>query len=197
MKHTLLFAIALLLLGGCASKSLVKVQNFSDGVHRISHDLLTNVDPGLIENRTVLFTSLVNVDDFSNSSKFGRLFSESLMTDFKIDGWHVIEYRGTDIVTLAESGEFILNRARLKAVAGDVLVFAGTYGEMKSSMVVNCRLIGTDDNKIVSAASIRINDPEIVAPAHDSACSGADCKPRGIRVEADDCRRGERCWREF
>ncbi|MBN2894979.1 MAG: hypothetical protein JXK05_03685 [Campylobacterales bacterium] len=189
IKYTLLIS-ALWLLSACAPKSLVDVPNFKEGVQRISTNLLYGVDQPLHE-RIVVLTSLVGIDDLEHSSSFGRLFSESLMTDFKLKGWRVIEYRGTDIVTLSKEGEFLLNRGRLKEVPQNALVLVGTYGRYKEALLVNTRLIDLNANELLSAASVSINDPETLRMAlfdiNDSGVYRVDVKP-------DDCKSAHHCW---
>ncbi len=196
MKY-LISTISLILLLGCSSRSLITVQSFGEGVHRISSDLLQNADFENEKNRTVLFTSMVNIDNLEHSSKFGRLFSESLMTDFKLNGWRVIEYRGTDIVTLSQNGEFMLNRGKLQDINSNVLILVGTYGLLKGDLVVNTRLINSDVSELISAASITIHDRELINMAYEK--EDIDIrqveKAYTIDVLRDDCSDEEFCWR--
>ena len=193
MKYIVGFLLLFTLLG-CTTKSLVTVKTFSDGVHRISSDLLDNSDKTDDRNKTVLFTSMVNIDDMSKSSKFGRLFSESLMTDFKIHGWRVLEYRGSDIVTMANNGEFLLNRGRLRKISGDALILVGTYGIIHDRLVVNTRLIDAKRFELVSAASVTIDDGEIVDMAREET---RPVKPKRYTIDVykDRCEDEEFCWR--
>ena len=197
MRTMVLTRFALLFVG-CSSKSLVTVESFSDGVHRISSDLLRNSDFEREQNKTVLFTSMVNIDDFKQSSKFGRLFSESLMTDFKIHGWRVIEYRGNDIVTLAQNGEFMLNRGRLRHLKGDMLILLGTYGVIQDVLVVNTRLIDAKTYELVSAASVTIDDKEIIEMTKEHEDKNVTL-PRKYTIDVyrDDCKDEEFCWRSI
>ncbi len=190
MINTTLLIAALWLLFGCAPKSLVDVSNFKEGVQRISTNLLYGVEHPLNE-RIVVLTSLVGIDDLEHSSSFGRLFSESLMTDFKLRGWRVIEYRGTDIVTLSKEGEFLLNRGRLKDVPKEALVLVGTYGRYKEALVVNTRLIDLNANELLSAASVSIHDAESLRMALLETNTTA---PYRVDIKADDCKSAHQCW---
>lgn len=186
-----------IILGGCSTKSLVPVRNFTDGVHTISSDLLAQAGEDIVKNKTIIFTSMVDIDNMEHSSKFGRLFSESLMTDFKIRGWRVIEYRGTDIVTRSQNGEFMLNRGRLQKVDPNALILVGTYGLYDGNLVVNTRLVSSDVKELISAASITIHDREIVDmayPQNELNAKKID-KAYTIDVKADDCHQTGYCWR--
>ncbi len=196
MKWLISTTILILLLG-CSTRSLVVVQSFSQGVHQVSADLLQNADFEAQKSKTVLFTSMVNIDNMENSSKFGRLFSESLMTDFKINGWRVLEYRGTDIVTLSQHGEFMLNRGKLRELSGDVLVLVGTYGLVKGDLVVNTRLINSSVSEVISAASVTIHDKDIIDMAYEKEDINTTKieKNYTINVLRDDCSDEEFCWR--
>ena len=193
----LISTIFLTLLLGCSTKSLITVKSFTEGVHQISSDLLQNADFERERNKTVLFTSMVNIDNMENSSKFGRLFSESLMTDFKINGWRVLEYRGTDIVTLSQHGEFMLNRGKLQELNQDVLILVGTYGLVKGDLVVNTRLINSNVSELISAASITIHDRDIITMAYEKEDVNTTKieKAYTINVLRDDCSDEEFCWR--
>lgn len=196
MKWFISTIISILLLG-CSTRSLVTVASFSEGVHQVSSDLLQNADFESQKSKTVLFTSMVNIDNMEHSSKFGRLFSESLMTDFKINGWRVLEYRGTDIVTLSQHGEFMLNRGKLQDLSGDVLILVGTYGLVKGDLVVNTRLINSNVSELISAASITIHDRDIIDMAYEKEDINITKieKNYTINVLRDDCSDEEFCWR--
>ncbi len=193
----LISTIILVLLLGCSTKSLITVKSFTEGVHQISSDLLQNADFEREKNKTVLFTSMVNIDNMEHSSKFGRLFSESLMTDFKINGWRVLEYRGTDIVTLSQHGEFMLNRGKLQELNEDALILVGTYGLVKGDLVVNTRLINSNVSELISAASITIHDRDIITMAYEKEDVNITKieKAYTIDVLRDDCSDEEFCWR--
>ncbi len=196
MKY-LISTVILVLLLGCSTKSLITVKSFTEGVHQVSSDLLQNANFEREKNKTVLFTSMVNIDNMKNSSKFGRLFSESLMTDFKINGWRVIEYRGTDIVTLSKHGEFMLNRGKLKELNQDVLILVGTYGLVKGDLVVNTRLINSGVSELISAASVSIHDKDIITMAYEKEDIDAAKLEQAYTIDVlrDDCSDEDFCWR--
>ena len=189
--------ITLILLLGCSTKSLITVKSFGEGVHEISSDLLQNADFEKEKSKTILFTSMVNIDNMQHSSKFGRLFSESLMTDFKINGWRVLEYRGTDIVTLSQHGEFMLNRGKLQELNQDVLVFVGTYGLVKGDLVVNTRIINSNVSELISAASVTIHDKDIITMAYEKEDVNLSKVKKAYTIDVlrNDCSDEEFCWR--
>lgn len=198
MKRILSITILIgILLGGCSTKSLVPVRNFTDGVHTISSDLLAQTKEDMVKNKTIVFTSMVDIDNMEHSSKFGRLFSESLMTDFKIRGWRVIEYRGTDIVSRSQNGEFMLNRGRLQNIDQGALILVGTYGLYNGDLVVNTRLVSSDIKELVSAASVTIHDRNIVdmAYTHNQFDAKKIDEAYTIDVKGDDCDETGYCWR--
>lgn len=198
MKRILSITILIgILLGGCSTKSLVPVRNFTDGVHTISSDLLAQTKEDMVKNKTIVFTSMVDIDNMEHSSKFGRLFSESLMTDFKIRGWRVIEYRGTDIVSRSQNGEFMLNRGRLQNIDQGALILVGTYGLYNGDLVVNTRLVSSDIKELVSAASVTIHDRNIVdmAYTHNQFDAKKIDEAYTIDVKGDDCHETGYCWR--
>jgi len=62
----------------------------------------------LKENKStpIVLTSLVNVHKFQETSDFGRLFSETLLSEISKRGYNVIDYRGENIIIQKQQGEF-------------------------------------------------------------------------------------------
>ena len=191
MQKILLPLLIVLGFTSCATKSINYTTTFPTGVEIIANELDREMH-GNIDSQ-IAFTSLVNLDDFKESNKFGRLFSESLMTQMELRGFNVIEYRGDTLVTKNEKGEFHLNRARVSAIKDEnILVLVGTYSEMDDNVVVNVRIIQRNNLELVSAASVYM--PERCGP---SRCKPVAKKVHHIELIKSDCARGEYCWRDI
>ncbi len=191
IKKILLAAVMSFMFIGCQMKSLTYVETFPNAVLEISDQLsndITNYD-----DSTILFTSLVDLNDLKESSNFGRLFSESLMTEMARKGYSVAEYRGDNIVTRAQKGEFRLNRAKVKTDIGkNVLVMVGTYSKMDENVIVNVRIVDNNSSMLISAASAYI-------PLLGNESSRVVKKKKNYRLQIvpSDCTKSEYCWRDI
>jgi TolB-like protein len=149
--------------------------------------------------RNVIVTSLVDVDDFRQSSDFGRLFSDSMITNFKRLGWNVIDYRGRNLISQTKKGEFYLDRNELKGTPKDSVVFVGTYGHYeKNGLLINVRLLDKATNYVLSASNLQLNDKESYALSSKSNCKDLNCNASdegqfNIMLKEDDCKNSTRC----
>ena len=163
--------------------------------------------------RNIIVTSMVDVDNFNQSSDFGRLYSDSMITNFKRQGWNVIDFRGKKIIAKTREGEFYLNRAQLKSTPADSVIFVGTYGNYYANeandkyhtkgLLINVRLLDKETNEVLSASNVQLNDMNAYKLAQQSNCTSLECcKVKGcseeetkfnIMLEKDDCKNSNRC----
>jgi len=104
-------------------------------------------------------TSLVNLDDLTNSSSFGRMFGEQLISELAMMGYDVIELRHADALHfMADSGEFALSRdiAFLRQSRDLSGLVVGTYTESPVRIYVNARLIDPSTSRVLSAGSVEM-----------------------------------------
>jgi TolB-like protein len=111
-------------------------------------------DPGPIG-----VTTLVNLDDLYNTSTFGRIYTEQLMSELAMRGYQVIELRHTDALQfLNNTGEFALSRdmtsVRHERDLGAIIV--GTYVASPVRVYVNARLLDPNTSSVLSAGSVEM-----------------------------------------
>ncbi len=167
--------------------------------------------PNLTKN--IIVTSIVDVDDLQQSSDFGRLYSDSMITNFKRLGWNVIDFRGKNLIAKTREGEFYLNRSQLKNTPADSVVFVGTYGNYYSNeihhkyhtkgLLINVRLLDKSTNQVLSASNVQLNDMNAYDLAQQSNCTDLGCcnikgcseeeTQFNITLEKDDCKNDARC----
>jgi len=160
---------------------------------------------GKLISKNIIVTSMVDVNNFRQSSDFGRLYSESMMTNFKRMGWNVIDFRGKNLFIKAKNGEFYLDRTKVKNVPANSLIFVGTYGEYKQGLLLNMRLLDMKTNKVVTASNVQLNDASSVKLSKRSNCQSLECRRAKqmqsknvkstfrISVKTDDCINAKRC----
>ena len=191
MQKILLPLLIVLGFTSCATKSINYATTFPTGVEIVANELDREMDAD--EDNQIAFTSLVNLNDFKESNKFGRVFSESLMTQMELRGFNVIEYRGDALVTKNREGEFHLNRSRVSSVKDkNALLLVGTYSKMDDSVIVNTRIIRRDNQELVSAASVYM---PVMCGAR--RCSKNVDKVHRVQLIKSDCARGDYCWKDI
>lgn len=151
-------------------------------------------------SQNIIVTSMVNVNNFRESSDFGRLYSESMMTNFKRLGWNVIDFRGKKLFVEAKKGEFYLDRTQLKDIPSDSVIYVGTYGEYQNGLLLNMRVLNYKTNSVLTASNVQLNDENAMRLAKKSNCQDLGCsetnkntKKFNISVQQDDCSNVARC----
>ena len=141
----------------------------------------------------VVFTSLVNLHDLTETSNFGRTFSELMMTNFAKHNVTVYDYRAKDAISISEEGEFFLSRdaTKIRTAVGESYVFAGSYSVSEKAVIVNARLINIQTGQVVSAATTTIKDKDVLKTVCQSGLCrvmGADEQGRLIKIISEDCK---------
>jgi TolB-like protein len=105
-------------------------------------------------------TTFVNIDDLYNSSTFGRMVGEQLISELTMKGFDVIELRHADALQFLDSaGEFALSRD-VRALRADrtlAAVVVGTYVVSPERVYINARLIEPSTALVLSAGSVEMS----------------------------------------
>jgi TolB-like protein len=107
----------------------------------------------------LIFTTLVNLDDLHQTSKFGRTMSESLATQLFQHGYGVVELRKTaNILVQDNTGEMVLSRdvARLAGQYEANAVLAGTYALTPKTVIINVKLLDVHSQEVLSVAGMEL-----------------------------------------
>lgn len=147
----------------------------------------------ILTNKTVAVTSMVNVNDFTQTSNFGRLFADLMITDLERVGWDVVDVRGKTIKIQEKNGEFFLNRKDIKKFPSNSIVLVGTYSNYKEGLILNIRLIDPEFNKLLSSTNLYLDDEESFNMANQTHCLDIGCKEKKkedsylVKIIEDDC----------
>ncbi len=111
-------------------------------------------------------TTFVNIDDLYNTSTFGRMYGEQLMSELAMRGYDVIELRHADALQfLNNTGEFALSRdmglVKKSQNLGGVIV--GTYVVSPERVYVNARLVDPSSSIVLSAGSVEMSKSNEIA----------------------------------
>lgn len=121
---------------------------------------LINNRRSLNTNETLIFTTIVNLNNLDQTSKFGRALSESLATSLFQYGFHVIELRKAGAIMVKDkTGELILSRESKelgKEQKADAIV-AGTYSLTPKSIIINIKLLAAGTQEVLSVAGMELN----------------------------------------
>ncbi|SFV56242.1 hypothetical protein MNB_SM-5-1233 [hydrothermal vent metagenome] len=197
MRKSILFVITAVLLSvgfqGCAIKNIRESNDFSDAVSTVSVEFNHYISEAN-KKKTIVLTSMVDVNDLQQSSNFGRLYSDSLLTNLERSGWTIIDYRGRNLATVKREGEFYLSRTALKELPQHYNYVVGTYGLYGKKVLINVRILEAGTNKVLVASNSMIDDPKIVKMVLRDHCRYLGCKNKfRISVKKDDCQNASRC----
>ena len=125
-------------------------------IREMTEQLISGIKDPSLRCTVALPTSFVNLDNFEQSSSFGRLFAEQLIYEFNQRGYPTQEYRAPKNIRVREGeGELYLTRALgdISVPPGSVVV-AGTYYADKQAVFVNARLLRPSDGRVMRTANL-------------------------------------------
>ena len=169
----------------------------------------------LQENKStpIVLTSLVNVHKFQETSNFGRLFSETLLSEMSKRGYNVIDYRGENVIIQRQKGEFYLKRRASEVKKySSALVLVGTYAPYDNGIAVNTRLLD-HSNTVQSSANLQISNEELLKMTNKDGCNYLGCCAMGgcekppvkaapveppffVKIIKDDCKTPGECCKK-
>jgi TolB-like protein len=171
-----LLLLLMLLSAGCAQPRTggtisVATPDFFGIGEDLAIQLKANLRPAAGSSPRLIMATFVNIDDLTQTSRFGRTLPEALANRLFRHGFGVVEIRKSDeLLVRSRTGELVLTRdaARLAAsVAADGIV-AGTYSLTAGTVIVSIRLLGAASNEVLSVADMEIQR----SPAIDSLLWG-------------------------
>ncbi len=139
------------------SKVRVAAEIFERKIMLLSSQLTSNLKEYDPEMKSLVVTTFVDMDDLSQTSRFGRYASERLVHEMHRAGYRVFEIRQSkNIEILEEKGEFhitrksaeLLNRYRSDAV------IVGTYTCVNGELTLHARMLERDTSRVVSVAAL-------------------------------------------
>lgn len=103
----------------------------------------------------VLVASLVELNDFGQTSTFGRLVSQQVASRLGQHGYRVMDVRlGAELVSRRHEGEFMMTREAAKMLEtryAAQAVLLGNYVVARGEVFVSLRVLRLDDRSIVAA----------------------------------------------
>ncbi|ADW18021.1 hypothetical protein Despr_1873 [Desulfobulbus propionicus DSM 2032] len=158
------FVVCLLLclsLSACSDFNGTRLEPFLGGDvnlvelgDKVAETLIMQTLPPLIPHQgdqPILITTLVNNDNLSDTSSFGRSFQNNIAAGFVARGYTVKELKlRRDLLVELHKGEFMLTRnlAEMAGIQRAQAVVVGTYALANRVMYLSVRLVSPKDQTI-------------------------------------------------
>lgn len=126
---------------------------FIENNYKAGDALIQQLNGRINPAQTMIIATLVNIDELSSSSTFGRLASEQISSRFSQSGYSMIEMKFRDYVYMKQDqGELLLTR-EIKDVAKNhnaQAVIVGTYAMSTDAVFVNLKVIQPANNVVLA-----------------------------------------------
>jgi len=155
---------ASLLVMGCVSSGPEYVKSEEDGdivqmSHAAADALIQLADQKLSRDKAILAASFVNIDDLEQTTTFGRIVSQQLVTQFSKQGFEVIEMLlRKNIYIKQKGGEFLLSRAvqEIGETHDANAVIVGTYAVGKRLVYITVKIIDSTNSTILASFDYKL-----------------------------------------
>ncbi|MDD5578926.1 MAG: FlgO family outer membrane protein [Methylobacter sp.] len=187
LKKATIFISALLIatLNGCASYRYYEVKD-ADLVE-VSYDatceLKDRLTRTLPKNSLIIVSTLLNVDDLSKTSSFGRIISDQIASAFHNSGYQIIGMEmPIDLFVMKEKGALHLSdeaKAELKPYRPAVIV-GGVYAPGKKNTYVSLRIVDLHTKNIISSTDFSVPmgpDAKFLLETKEVGSAGARSEP--------------------
>ncbi len=117
-------------------------------------------------NAPIAVTTFVDVDNLYQSSTFGRILAEQLMSELAMRGYRVVEMRLSDSMQIMfQSGEFSLSRETgiIRDNQEISAIVVGTYAASPERVYLNSRMIDPTSSMILSAGTVEMRKTREIA----------------------------------
>ncbi len=165
----LLILTVLFFLAGCSAFNCTRLENLlgndTDLIkfsYTIADSLIQRAMPPLIPRHPdmpILVTTLVDNNNLSQTSRFGRVLQEHITSRFVQLGFTVKEIKLTNTLQINQrSGETILSRdlSRLTGAQQAQAVFAGTLSHTSNILYISTRIINPINSNIIATDDYRL-----------------------------------------
>lgn len=114
-------------------------------------------------NGPIAVTTFVSIDDLYQTSTFGRMLGEQLLSELAMQGYNVVEMRLSDALQIMQNGGELGLSRETKTLKNNFNVSAlvvGTYVASPNRVYVNARIVDPSTSMIISAGSVEMEKTE-------------------------------------
>lgn len=164
MRYAMLVVLGLMLFGCSTSTQhvtkyayIAPSEKYDDELYPVVKSLaaqLLRSRKSWKEGYTMAMTSVVNLDNLSQTDAFGRQVSESLFAALSEKSVQMVEPRISSQLSMVPSeGEFVLSRESAKLVheLEVTYILVGSYQQSRSGYHVNVRIVALETRNVVAA----------------------------------------------
>jgi TolB-like protein len=153
-------SICLCLMMGCAARQTYPEAYYGPGNlvavgYTMADKLLENATQSIDPSEPLIVASFVSVNNLEESSSFGRIMAEQIVSRFVQRGQKVIELklRQNSVFIREGQGEFMLSRdvREISKTYNASAVVVGTYADGGDRLYVSARIVRPTDSVIISA----------------------------------------------
>lgn len=162
----LLLVLALLVLPGLAGCGQQQITGGTASVTSpdffgIGEELALQLATGLRGSggQRLILTTMVELDNLNNSSRFGRTLTEAMSTSLFRHGFGVVEVRkSAELLIRDPGGELMLTRdasllARQQQAAA---IVTGTYSLTPTTVILNVKMLDAGSQQVLSVAGLEL-----------------------------------------
>ncbi|WP_258546932.1 FlgO family outer membrane protein [Psychromonas sp. B3M02] len=145
-------------------KSLI----LSEIVSKMADQLLYNYNDQY-HNNSLALTSLVDLNDYNNTSWLGQTISEQFIHELHIRQVRIVDYKLTGNIQVTPAGEFAVTRdwKKLNKNVDVSRILTGTISRNEEGVIVNVRIVNATDNAVESTTSAFIPERMFVGGVYD------------------------------
>lgn len=165
MRKVILLSISFFILCGCnaqmhkASAFEARYDNVENGKfvqenYKATDVLISTLTRQLDSNVPLIVSTLVSIDELTESSRLGRTISEQIGSRLTHSGFQVVEMKlRSNIFVKQTEGELLLSREVSEIMKNHraQAVVVGTYSTANNLVYVNLKIISNFDNVIIAA----------------------------------------------
>lgn len=126
----------------------------ADYVEQMATDMLESLNIPL-EQAVVGVTSFVEFsDNLSAINPLGNMLAETFIFELQQNGIPVVDYKVTDMVTVAANGDYIFSRNPQRLNLSDTMshVLTGTIMYNKQGLILNARMVNFETKRVVASS---------------------------------------------
>lgn len=127
---------------------------------KLSRQLIANRRQSFGLDERLIITTVVDLDNLYQTSKFGRALSEALATRLFEHGYGVVELRkASGVMMKNKSGEMVLSRQSSKLAKEHKAnaIVAGTYSMTPKSVIINIKILDAVSQNVLSVAGLELD----------------------------------------
>ncbi|BCV48724.1 FlgO family outer membrane protein [Shewanella algae] len=169
IMYKALCILPLLLLPACSMTSpqqQAEVKSQAAPVNLLAQQLVDELvthNDALKPTQPLLVMTPVMVEDMQSSNALASQLQQGLMTAFHQRGFNLVDLNLADAVRVTPQGDFILTRdwQQLPTDIAVEHVLVTSMSQSKGEMLFNSRIVNVNNNRVLSAAGVRVQEQEL------------------------------------